>query len=206
MHNGMTQPAQLQQVDGDAEMAGSRNGSVEVESGDDSPNGADPTSTYARREPMGDLLSPPPLGGEFPTFQAIQDYVLKYCTSVGYAVVIGRSKKTVPGLKKVLFVCDKAGKPPQKGSSELRKRKTKSRKCDCPFGFFAIEQRDKWIIRYRPDQEHLRHNHPPSESPQDHPAARKLTSRMAAIVKECKDKGKELSQEASSPCCSADAI
>ncbi|GAO16893.1 hypothetical protein UVI_02012120 [Ustilaginoidea virens] len=136
---------------------------------------------------MGEMMSPPPEGGSYPTLEAVQKAVLRYCTSVGYAIVIGRSKKTVPGLKKVLFVCDRAGKPPSRVSPESRKRKTSSRKCDCPFGFFAIEQRTQWTIRYRPDPAHLQHNHGPSESPSNHPAARKLDSKMVAAVKQLKE-------------------
>ncbi|TQS32643.1 hypothetical protein Golomagni_07036 [Golovinomyces magnicellulatus] len=139
--------------------------------------------------PMGKMMSPPPEGGSYPTLEAVQKAVLRYCTSVGYAIVIGRSKKTVPGLKKVLFVCDRAGKPPSRVSPEFRKRKTSSRKCDCPFGFFAIEQRTQWTIRYRPNSAHLEHNHGPSEGPSDHPAARKLDSKMVAAVKRLKDNG-----------------
>jgi hypothetical protein len=139
---------------------------------------------------QGTPMSPPPEGQEFPTMEALHKYVLSYCTSVGYAVVIGRSKKTVPGLKKVLFVCDRSGKPPRRSNPEMRKRKTTSRKCECPFGFFAIEQRTQWTIRYRPDTIHLTHNHEPSESPQLHPAARKLDSQMVARVKELKENGK----------------
>lgn len=138
---------------------------------------------------MGATMSAPPEGGSFESLEAIHRYVLEYCTSVGYAVVIGRSKKTVPGLKKVLFVCDRAGKPPSRVSPEQRKRKTSSRKCNCPFGFFAIEQRTQWTIRYRPDQAHLQHNHGPSESPLLHPAARKLDSKMVAAVKSLKESG-----------------
>ena len=134
-------------------------------------------------------MSPPPEGGSYPTLEAVQKAVLRYCTSVGYAIVIGRSKKTVPGLKKVLFVCDRAGKPPSRVSPEFRKRKTSSRKCDCPFGFFAIEQRTQWTIRYRPDPAHLQHNHSPSEGPSHHPAARKLDSKMVAAVKQLKESG-----------------
>ena len=140
-------------------------------------------------QPMGEMMSPPPEGGSYPTLEAVQKAVLRYCTSVGYAIVIGRSKKTVPGLKKVLFVCDRAGKPPSRVSPEFRKRKTSSRKCDCPFGFFAIEQRTQWTIRYRPDASHLQHNHGPSESPSHHPAARKLDSKMVAAVKQLKENG-----------------
>ena len=146
-------------------------------------------SPFVPRQPMGPMMSAPPEGGSFPTLEAVHKHVLSYCTSVGYAVVIGRSKKTVPGLKKVLFVCDRAGKPPRRVSPEMRKRKTTSRKCDCQFGFFAIEQRTQWTVRYRPDDVHLQHNHGPSESPLLHPAARKLDSKMVAAVKKLKDDG-----------------
>jgi hypothetical protein len=145
--------------------------------------------SYVPSQPMGEMMSPPPEGGSYATLEAVQKAVLRYCTSVGYAIVIGRSKKTVPGLKKVLFVCDRAGKPPNRVSPEFRKRKTSSRKCDCPFGFFAIEQRTQWTIRYRPDSAHLQHNHGPSEGPSHHPAARKLDSKMVAAVKELKESG-----------------
>lgn len=145
---------------------------------------------FVPRSPMGNMMSAPPEGGSFPSLDAVHKHVLEYCTSVGYAVVIGRSKKTVPGLKKVLFVCDRAGKPPSRVSPEQRKRKTSSRKCNCQFGFFAIEQRTQWTIRYRPDQVHLQHNHGPSESPLLHPAARKLDSKMVAAVKQLKESGK----------------
>ncbi|KAI2635092.1 hypothetical protein GGS21DRAFT_92848 [Xylaria nigripes] len=105
---------------------------VECGEGDDrlTPKLLDGTP-FIPRSPMGSMMSAPPEGGSFPSLEAIHRYVLEYCTSVGYAVVIGRSKKTVPGLKKVLFVCDRAGKPPSRVSPELRKRKTSSRKCNC---------------------------------------------------------------------------
>lgn len=157
--------------------------------GDDEASTLDAKMLGDPAHPMGEMMSPPPEGGSYPTLEAVQKSVLRYCTSVGYAIVIGRSKKTVPGLKKVLFVCDRAGKPPSRVSPEFRKRKTSSRKCDCPFGFFAIEQRTQWTIRYRPDPNHLHHNHGPSDSPSHHPAARKLDSKMVAAVKELKDNG-----------------
>lgn len=149
---------------------------------------------FVPRTPMGPMMSAPPEGGSYPTLDAVHKAVLEYCTSVGYAIVIGRSKKTVPGLKKVLFVCDRAGKPPSRVSPELRKRKTSSRKCDCQFGFFAIEQRTQWTVRYRPNAAHLQHNHGPSESPLLHPAARKLDSKMVAAVKQLKDSGEHIMQ------------
>lgn len=175
----------------------------EVMEVDDSPNEAgaeeteknnDANAPFVPRQAMGPMMSAPPEGGSFPSLEAVHKFVLGYCTSVGYAVVIGRSKKTVPGLKKVLFVCDRAGKPPRRVNPEQRKRKTSSRKCDCQFGFFAIEQRTQWTVRYRPDQQHLQHNHGPSESPVLHPAARKLDSSMVAAVKSLKDDGVGVSE------------
>ncbi len=155
----------------------------------DGEKNTDANAPFVPRQPMGALMSAPPEGGSFPSLEAVHKFVLGYCTSVGYAVVIGRSKKTVPGLKKVLFVCDRAGKPPRRVNPEQRKRKTSSRKCECQFGFFAIEQRTQWTVRYRPDTQHLKHNHGPSESPVLHPAARKLDSSMVAAVKALKDDG-----------------
>lgn len=156
------------------------------------------------RQPMGPMMSAPPEGGSFPTLEAVHKHVLSYCISVGYAIVIGRSKKTVPGLKKVLFVCDRAGKPPRRINPEVRKRKTTSRKCDCQFGFFAIEQRTQWTVRYRPDPAHLQHNHGPSDSPLHHPAARKLDSKMVAAVKALKESGMSCLSNAIPPGSQAD--
>lgn len=168
-------------MDPHADNGDDNNSNLDSKAGSDSP--------FVPRHPMGEMMSAPPEGGSYPTLEAVHKSVLQYCTSVGYAIVIGRSKKTVPGLKKVLFVCDRAGKPPNRVSQEARKRKTSSRKCDCPFGFFAIEQRTQWTIRYRPDAQHLQHNHGPSDSPLNHPAARKLDSKMVAAVKSLKENG-----------------
>lgn len=195
------QPAQppILHADGSVQLSEQQaDGSMEVESPAESVDGEDGTvdnkngengSPFVPRTPMGAMMSAPPQGGSYPTLDAVHKAVLEYCTSVGYAIVIGRSKKTVPGLKKVLFVCDRAGKPPKRVSPEMRKRKTSSRKCDCQFGFFAIEQRTQWTVRYRPDTAHLQHNHGPSESPLLHPAARKLDSKMVATVKNLKEQG-----------------
>lgn len=197
-----TQPQQAQPIQSDHSVQSQDNqhdDTMEVESPAESGEGdesaldgksAENGAPFVPRNPMGPMMSPPPEGGSYPTLDAVHRAVLTYCTSVGYAIVIGRSKKTVPGLKKVLFVCDRAGKPPKRVSPEMRKRKTSSRKCDCQFGFFAIEQRTQWTVRYRPDQAHLEHNHGPSESPLHHPAARKLDSKMVAAVKSLKESGK----------------
>lgn len=191
------QPA-TQQINGDEPVANheaQHDEAMEVdsigESGEDGGEGknGENRTPFVPPNPLGPMMSAPPQGGSFATLDDVHKAVLEYCTSVGYAIVIGRSKKTVPGLKKVLFVCDRAGKPPKRVNPEMRKRKTSSRKCDCQFGFFAIEQRTQWTVRYRPDPAHLQHNHGPSESPMLHPAARKLDSKMVATVKELKDQG-----------------
>ncbi|KAL5889217.1 Transcription factor rbf1 (RPG-box-binding factor) (Repressor-activator protein 1) [Pyricularia oryzae] len=181
-------PAQAEEAHHDDEME------IDITGEDEEADQSKAEVPFVPREPMGPPMSAPPEGGSYPTLDAVHKFVLAYCTSVGYAVVIGRSKKTVPGLKKVLFVCDRAGKPPKRVNPELRKRKTSSRKCDCQFGFFAIEQRTQWIVRYRPNAQHLEHNHGPSESPMLHPAARKLDSKMVASVKALKDNGVGVSQ------------
>lgn len=198
------QPPPPQQIQPDTSVQSQdthQDDTMEVESQGDSMEGDESAldktvdnPPFQPRSPMGPMMSAPPEGGSYPTLDAVHKAVLEYCTSVGYAIVIGRSKKTVPGLKKVLFVCDRAGKPPKRVSPEMRKRKTSSRKCDCQFGFFAIEQRTQWTVRYRPDAQHLSHNHGPSESPLLHPAARKLDSKMVAAVKALKENGVGVSQ------------
>lgn len=193
------QPPPVQSEHSGESQDNTQDDAIEVESSGESMDGddsaldgrnADNGTPFVPRTPMGPMMSAPPQGGSYPTLDAVHKAVLDYCTSVGYAIVIGRSKKTVPGLKKVLFVCDRAGKPPKRVSPEMRKRKTSSRKCNCPFGFFAIEQRTQWTVRYRPDAQHLTHNHGPSESPSKHPAARKLDSKMVAAVKSLKESGR----------------
>ncbi|RDL39858.1 Uncharacterized protein BP5553_04198 [Venustampulla echinocandica] len=135
-----------------------------------------------------DMLTPPP-GGSYPTFEALFAAAQAHALSHGYAFVIGRSKRDNRGLKKVFLICDRGGTNKEKVAGEQRQRKTKSRKCGCEFGVFGLETKTAWILRGRHDGEHLQHNHPPSESPTEHPGARKLDPKAIAAVKALEENG-----------------
>lgn len=137
-------------------------------------------------------MSRPP-EGIFPTFEALLAAANQHAFSRGYAFVIGRSKKKNKlGLKKVLLSCDKGGTSHHKmlpPDSEKRKRKTTTRKTGCEFGVYAIESQTEWTLKYRPDPACAQHNHGPSKSVTEHPAARKLNPTAIAAVKAMKDAG-----------------
>ena len=137
---------------------------------------------------QGEMLSPPP-GGSYPTFEALFAAAQAHALSHGYAFVIGRSKRDNRGLKKVFLICDRGGTNKEKVPGEQRQRRTKSRKCGCEFGVFGLENKTSWILRGRIDGEHLTHNHPPSESPTEHPGARKLDPKAIAAVKALEENG-----------------
>jgi hypothetical protein len=137
---------------------------------------------------QGEMLSPPP-GGSFPTFEALFAFAQAHALAHGYAFVIGRSKRDNRGLKKVFLICDRGGTNKEKVPGEQRQRKTKSRKCGCEFGVFGLENKTAWLLRGRIDGEHLTHNHPPSESPTEHPGARKLDPKAIAAVKALEENG-----------------
>jgi hypothetical protein len=134
------------------------------------------------------MLSAPP-GGSYPTFEALFAAAQSHALSHGYAFVIGRSKRDNRGLKKVFLICDRGGNNKEKVPGEARQRKTKSRKCGCEFGVFGLETKTAWILRGRIDGEHLSHNHPPSDSPTEHPGARKLDPKAIAAVKALEENG-----------------
>lgn len=136
----------------------------------------------------GAMLSPPP-GGSYPTFDALFAAAQAHALTHGYAFVIGRSKRDNRGLKKVFLICDRGGSNKEKVPGEQRQRKTKSRKCGCEFGVFGLESKSAWLLRGRIDGEHLQHNHPPSESPTEHPGARKLDPKAIAAVKALEENG-----------------
>ncbi len=138
---------------------------------------------------QGEMLSAPP-GGSYPTFEALFAAAQAHALAHGYAFVIGRSKRDNRGLKKVFLICDRGGNNKEKVPGEQRQRKTKSRKCGCEFGVFGLEGKTAWTLRGRIDGEHLTHNHPPSESPTEHPGARKLDPKAIAAVKALEENGK----------------
>lgn len=137
---------------------------------------------------QGEMLCAPP-GGSYPTFEALFAAAQAHALAHGYAFVIGRSKRDNRGLKKVFLICDRGGTNKEKVPGEQRQRRTKSRKCGCEFGVFGLENKTSWILRGRIDGEHLTHNHPPSESPTEHPGARKLDPKAIAAVKALEENG-----------------
>lgn len=145
-----------------------------------------PTSHASMTE--GEMLSPPPTGS-FPTFDSLFAYAQAYALAHGYAFVIGRSKRDNRGLKKVFLICDRGGSNKEKVVGKERQRKTKSRKCGCTFGVFGLETKAAWLLRGRMDGENLTHNHPPSDSPTEHPGARKLDANAVAAVKALEENG-----------------
>ncbi|TVY81852.1 PKS-NRPS hybrid synthetase [Lachnellula suecica] len=157
---------------------------------------ADPDNSMLAQQPspdeppviQGDMLSAPP-GGSYPTFEALFAHAQSHALAHGYAFVIGRSKRDNRGLKKVFLICDRGGTNKEKVPGEQRQRKTKSRKCGCEFGVFGLETKTAWILRGRIDGEHLTHNHPPSDSPTEHPGARKLDPKAIAAVKALEQNG-----------------
>lgn len=153
-----------------------------------SPSTAHPSPGSTPQVIQGELLSPPP-GGSYPTFDALFAAAQAHALAHGYAFVIGRSKRDNRGLKKVFLICDRGGNNKEKVPGEQRQRKTKSRKCGCEFGVFGLENKTAWLLRGRIDGEHLTHNHPPSESPTEHPGARKLDPKAIAAVKALEENG-----------------
>lgn len=136
------------------------------------------------------MVPPPELS--YPTFESLLHHANRFAFAHGYAMVIGRSKrKNRQGFKKVLLACDRGGlnKHPNLPTDETRKRKTTSRKTNCQFGIYAIEGPMEWKLQWRPDPNHCTHNHDPSKSVTEHPAARKLNSSAIAAVKALKDAG-----------------
>lgn len=146
-------------------------------------------STSENQVIQGEPLSAPPQGS-YPTFEALFAAAQNHALAHGYAFVIGRSKRDNRGLKKVFLICDRGGNNKEKVPGEQRQRKTKSRKCGCEFGVFGLENKSAWLLRGRIDGEHLMHNHPPSESPTEHPGARKLDPKAIAAVKALEENGK----------------
>lgn len=153
--------------------------------------GAANTATQTPPLEIAQMTRPPE--GTFATFEALLASANQHAFAHGYAFVIGRSKKKNKlGLKKVLLSCDKGGTSHHKMlplDSELRKRKTTSRKTGCEFGVYAIESQQEWSLKYRPDANCAVHNHGPSKSVTEHPAARKLNPTAIAAVKAMKDAG-----------------
>ena len=91
----------------------------------------------------------------------------------GYGVVLNAKNKNKEGAR-VIYMCDKGGKPRDRKNEDLHPSKkrpnTGSRKTDCPYRIIAQEQGKGGTWRGYILEEH--HNHEPSDDPIAHPSNR----------------------------------
>lgn len=129
-------------------------------------------------------LEPPP-EASYPDLDTAIKTAQDWARNHGYALVKFKHKKTnhndkdLQEIRKLWMTCDKSGKPKL---LEGVKRKTSSRKTDCPFKIVItrrpLPSRD-WDIAIDDGQ----HNHPPSGSASAHPVHRKRTEEELDIIK-----------------------
>jgi hypothetical protein len=105
-----------------------------------------------------------------------------WAKSRGFAFTTGKSTKTPNGRTKVIFGCDRSGKP--RNLSTERVRHTASRKTGCQYSVLAKESLDKttWVLTHRPDPKCAQHNHLPSKNPAVHPVHRQLEKRDLTTI------------------------
>ncbi|GJZ68440.1 FAR1-related sequence 5-like protein [Tanacetum coccineum] len=99
----------------------------------------------------------------------MKNWVKNTAYSLGFVIVIKRSKQCKDGLmNKLVLICDRGGKPRICGSST----NTSSKKTDCPFKLVAKYSLEHgyWTIRVVCDQ----HNHLPTVNLEGHAYARRL--------------------------------
>lgn len=96
-----------------------------------------------------------------------------YAYNKGYGVVLNAKNKNKEGAR-VIYMCDKGGKPRDRKNNDLHPSKkrpnTGSRKTDCPYRIIAQEQGEGGTWRGYILEEH--HNHEPSDDPIAHPSNR----------------------------------
>ena len=125
-------------------------------------------------------LEPPP-EHSYTSFEAAEQALYDWSESHGFAVVRKRSKKPgwktdEPGPYKYVYACDKSG---ESRSQTSGKRRSKTRKTDCPFEVTITRKAGVWYLEVR----HGEHNHEPSLDPAQHPALRKLTEAQEESIK-----------------------
>ena len=106
-----------------------------------------------------------------------------WAASRGYAFIKRKSTTSTSGRKTITYACDKSWQYKTSAEKE-RKRKTTTRGTGCLFSILAKESLDKttWSIRYRPNKECSKHNHPPSHHPSAHPIHRQLDASGKATL------------------------
>ncbi|KAJ9552999.1 hypothetical protein OSB04_017044 [Centaurea solstitialis] len=116
----------------------------------------------------------------FKSRQDLIDWVQRLGRSLGYIIVIKRSKTTRKGImSKVVLICDRGGKYRGNGSSC---RHTGTKKINCPFKLAGkyLSMHDCWTVRVICDK----HNHEAAEDMEGHPYAMRLTENELRLVED----------------------
>lgn len=108
----------------------------------------------------------------------------------GSAFVVGRSKTTTSGRRKVYYYCDRNNTP--KGGIGNAIRKTQSRGTSCQVSIIAYESLDKlsWELQHRQESIYCIHNHALSLHEAAHPSYRQIPPDIQAIGQELHNAGK----------------
>ena len=115
-------------------------------------------------------LFPPPENKVYSSLQELVNDVNTHAAPQGYAVVKARIKKGKDDtVQRAYIVRDKGGKDRPLLTTDARKRRTQSRRTECPFSIVAKEDDIDWTFTIR----HGEHNHIPT-GPSSYPAHRKL--------------------------------
>ena len=129
------------------------------------------------------IIGEPLPGAEYESYEAVENAYRQHALGKGYGVVKvdtgGLKKYSKTSGRKVVFGCDRWGKyDPSKALKvnpevhESKRRKgTSSRKCNCPFRIFAIE--DPATLKWKAFIKEEHHNHGPSSEPTSHPSHRR---------------------------------
>jgi hypothetical protein len=129
------------------------------------------------------IIGEPLPSAEYESHEAVENAYQQHALDKGYGVVKvdtgGLKKYSKKKGRKVVFGCDRWGKyDPSKAVKanpevhESKRRKgTSSRKCNCPFRIFAIE--DPVTLKWKAFIKEEHHNHDPSSESTSHPSHRR---------------------------------
>lgn len=144
------------------------------------------TGGYVGLSETPQMLPPPP--GSFIDREELIQHVGEFALSQGYVVTIKQSKKE----RVVILGCDRGGvhrdrrKPVDESSGEhARKRKTGSRRTNCPFECVGKKDDGLWVLSVKNGL----HNHEPLKDLSEHPSARRFTETEVMMIKEMTEAG-----------------
>ncbi len=126
-----------------------------------------------------DVLPPE---GTYNSHAALLAAIQTWTKSRGYAFTTEKSLKTLNGRTRIIFACNRRGRPTEHPIEQIRR--TTSRRVGCRFSVLAKESLDKnvWVLSHRPDQACAQHNHLPSPSASVHHIHRQLRKSDSTII------------------------